>query len=81
MAISPVSSSITASTPSVRSQPQADQVKQQERPQQAEKPEPVKQAAKPVTKEAVKEAAETPKPRPVVNTQGQTTGRVISTSA
>lgn len=77
MAIIPVSSSTTANTPAVRAQPQADQVKQQERPKQEERPEPVKQNATPAPKEQV----EAPKPRPVVNTQGQTTGRVISTSA
>lgn len=77
MAINPVGSSTTASTSSVRSQPQADQVKQQARPQQEDRPALVKQNAKPAAQEQV----EAPKPRPVVNTQGQTTGRVISTSA
>lgn len=77
MAINPISSSTTANTHSIRSQPQSVQVKLQEPPQQEERPAPVKQNAKP----AVQEQAEAPKPQPVVNTQGQMTGRVISTSA
>ena len=75
MPINTVSSSTAANAPAVRAQPK--EVKQQERPKQAEQPEPVKKNAT----TAVKEQADAPKPRPVVNTQGQTTGRVISTSA
>jgi len=78
MAVNSVSSSTTANTPSVRSQPQAEQVKPQERPKQQEPAAaPVKNEAQP----AAQVQAEAPKPRPVVNTQGQTTGRIISTSA
>lgn len=75
MAINTVSSSTAAGAPSVRAQPK--EVQQQERPKQAEQPEPAKKKAQP----EVKAQAEAPKPQPVVNTQGQTTGRVISTSA
>jgi len=79
MAINSVSSSTAANIASVRSQPQSVQVKLQEPPKQEERPALVKQSAKPPA--ASKEPVEEPKPRPVVNTQGETTGRVISTSA
>lgn len=74
MAINSVSSS-TAHAPALRTQ--AKEVKLPEPAKKAERPAPAKQEAKP----EVKQRAEAPKPQPVVNTQGQTTGRVISTSA
>ncbi|MBI3524729.1 MAG: hypothetical protein HY066_09400 [Betaproteobacteria bacterium] len=82
MAINSVVSSTSANLPSVRPQPQADQVRPQEPPKHETppaRPAPARQAAKPPA--PPKEAPAEPRPRPVVNTQGETTGRVINTSA
>lgn len=70
MATSPVSSG--SSSPVTRSQPQVDQARQAE--QQARKAEQAKQA------EQVKPTEE-PKAKPIVNTQGQTTGNTINTTS
>jgi len=75
MTIDSVSSSSSTLSPSLRPQQQADQAKQAELAKQAERS---KQAEE---KSATSQVAQEPKPKPVVNTQGQTTGSVVNTTA
>lgn len=69
MAINPVASG--SSYPAARPQPHADRTEQTE---QARKAEQAKQAEQ-------TRPSEEPKAKPVVNTQGQTTGKTINTTS
>lgn len=69
MAINPVTSG--SSYQATRPQPQADQTEQAK---QARKAEQAKQAEQAQPKEE-------PKAKPVVNTQGQTTGNIVNTTS
>lgn len=68
MEVSSVSSNSFAPAPQVNAQPK-----------QAERTEQTQQKPRPQEAEAVRN--DEPKRPPVVNTQGQTTGRIINTSA
>ncbi len=64
---------------SVSSSSYSPQTQASTQSKQADRPEPVQQ--KPRAQEAEAARTEERKPPPVVNTQGQTTGRIVNTSA
>lgn len=70
MAINSVSSSTSPTAQSVRPQTQPDQAQLA-----------AKQATEEQSKTQAKQQAEASKPQPVVNTQGQTTGTLVNTTA